>query len=69
MVELPQRLGLGERVGWGGFSGNHQGKVNGISQVNGGHKFGTHLPRAGCVHKGTLAPVSASFPGESRFNL
>lgn len=46
-------------------SGNHQGKMNSGSQVNGGHIFGVCLLKAGGVEvefdKGTVTTVIAFF--------
>lgn len=56
-------------VGWGEISGNHQGRVNCVSQVNVEHILGNHLYWAGWVgggfKKGTVVPTSSSVPRQS----
>lgn len=44
-----KRFELGMLVGWGGVAGNHQSRMKGVSQVNGGFIVGTHQ----CLHIGS----------------
>lgn len=65
---VPGRDSAGERVRWGRVSRNHLSGVNGVSQLNEQHRFGISLSWACCVrgelHKGKMAPASASIPRE-----
>lgn len=60
--EVPGRGSAGERVRWGSVSRNLLSGVNGVSQLNGQHRFGTDLSWASCVrgalHKGQTASAS-----------
>ena len=61
-------LGLSSGLGGMGSQKNHQSMENGVIQVNGKHRFGAYLCRAGWAKKeltkGKMVPASASIRGE-----
>lgn len=51
------------QVGWGGVSGNYQGRANGINQVDGGSDMApicVCMPEEGGLNEGAKASASAS---------
>ena len=67
--EVLEKSQPGKQMVWGGVLGNHQGGVNGLTQVNGKPRFdpcrGWVDWVGGALNKVTMVPASTSVPRES----